>query len=168
MLFFVTDPSCTRDNQDGSDASMNPVQDPLTDPVQDPLEDSVTDPLVETVHQMNDPVKDPLALDEPELVMNGNVSAERAEVKEEQMARDNTPEEMTAKQDSQSNPEEKTDNSIKTDNVTSLAVEDQNKVDEKEKWSYEDIEKLLNFVSKVLSNDFNFNYPCVVLCVNFL
>lgn len=49
----------------------------------------------------------------------------------------------------QSNPEEKTDTSIKTDNLKPVVNEDQTKLAVPEKWSFEEIEKLLNFVSKV-------------------
>lgn len=121
------------------------VEDSLPEPKDDPLADPVKDPLV-------DPVKDPLALDEPsEHLVNGNIIPERTEVKEELAVRDDVAAEKKTSdsQSNPSNPEEKTDNSLKTDNVKQLVVENQGKLDCKEKWSFEDIEKLLNFVSKV-------------------
>lgn len=85
------------------------------------------------------------------LVVNGNRSAEMKDGKEEQMDKDDlTLETKTSKCDSHSNPQEKTDTPTKTDNVKSVAELDLNKPSTvREKWSFEDIEKLLNFVSKV-------------------
>lgn len=161
--FYVSAATLASDHQQSTDTEVNTEvhSDSCADPVpcpsaalvedsplvpgEDLLADPVKDPLV-------DPVKDPLALDEPlEHLVNGDTIPERIEVKEELSVRDDAAAEKKTSdsQSNPSNPEEKTDNSLKTDNVKQLVVENQDKLNSKEKWSFEDIEKLLNFVSKV-------------------
>ncbi|XP_052133303.1 ubiquitin carboxyl-terminal hydrolase puf isoform X2 [Frankliniella occidentalis] len=93
-------------------------------------------------------------------VVNGEKDKEVDDDKGEQINQDDSdPEKMKSSCDSHSNPQEKTDNPTKTENVKPVEGEDHNKVALKEKWSFEDIEKLLTFVSKV----FLLNFPLYVV-----
>lgn len=85
-------------------------------------------------------------------VVNGEKSAEgTADIKKDQVDQNYT-DKVPSTCNPQSNPQEKTDTSIKTDNLKPVVNEDQTKIAVQEKWSFEEIEKLLNFVSKVVKN----------------
>ncbi|XP_034239169.1 ubiquitin carboxyl-terminal hydrolase puf isoform X4 [Thrips palmi] len=94
-------------------------------------------------------------------VVNGEKSAEgTTDVKKDQVDQNYSgSDKIPSSCNPQSNPQEKTDTSSKTDNLKPVVNEDQNKLNVQEKWSFEEIEKLLNFVSKV----FLLNFPLYVV-----